>query len=144
MAMNMPYYLRNKDWYVKNKHGRDELTDKAPQKAKDSFIAYWGSDEKEKRSAFYFLSNEKWYIINKGVLSKGYGIPFSLTKDAPPEAEYSFAKYCENAGGEGNKMYFMTNPDWYRIDENGEYVLTGKATPAARASYSVIHPMVEF
>ena len=145
MSMGAPYYLRNKDWYTEDEHGRDKLTDKAPKKARDSFIACWGSDDPEKRSAFYFLSNEKWYVINKKVLKEGEGIPFYLTKKAPPEAEYSFIKYCENAGGDGDgRMYFMTNPDWYKIDENGEYVLTEKATPAAKASYFVIHPMVCF
>lgn len=51
-----PYFLSNKEWYIVNeKTARYELTDKAPQKAKESFEAYL-EDSKPKR------------ILKKGVV----------------------------------------------------------------------------
>ena len=52
-----PYYYKNREWYTTDKNGKDRLTDKAPKKARDSFIAYWSSSDPRKRSMFYFLSN---------------------------------------------------------------------------------------
>ena len=34
------YWKTNENWYRKNKDGQYELTEKAPQRAKDSFILY--------------------------------------------------------------------------------------------------------
>lgn len=39
--LDMPYFMQNKAWFEFDfKKGRYVLTDKAPQKAKDSYSAY--------------------------------------------------------------------------------------------------------
>ena len=43
-----PYFMENKDWYYYGvKTGRYKLTDKAPQKAVDSYNKYYKQLEKE-------------------------------------------------------------------------------------------------
>lgn len=134
----MPYYMTNKAWYTKDKNGKYHLTDKAPKKARDSFIAYWGSSDPRKRSMFYFLSNPEWYTVCLDIDKiKKYKGAFVLTEKAPPEAEWSLKEFRRNAGRNPRtgKWYFMTNRFWYTENKDGDYVLTDEATPAAKGSF---------
>lgn len=138
----LPYYMRNTEWYTVNEDGRDRLTDKAPKKARDSFILFWGSDDPAKRSKFYFLSNPEWYIVNLDIerIERGKRA-FKLTKKAPPEARWSYKLYYQydyskkEFGKENGKPYYMTNPHWYTAISYGKVQLTDAAPPEAKASY---------
>lgn len=128
------YFLKNEKWYTEDEDGKYHLTDKAPKKARNSYIEYYGSEDPKKRSPYYFLSNSKWYKINKTVLKgKKFGTVFELTSKAPPEAAYSWERYY--SGYSVDKPYFMRKKSWYTIDEQGKPVLTDKAPLAAWASY---------
>ena len=134
-----PYYYKNKEWYTTDKNGKYHLTDKAPKKARDSFIAWHGSDDPQKRKFFYFLSNPEWYTVCLDIdkIRENRGRAFELTKKAPPEARYSYWKYFRYGSydSETNKWYFMTNRLWYTKTKDGDYMLTGEATPAAKGSF---------
>ena len=138
MTMLPPYYYKNREWYTRDENGKHHLTDKAPKKARDSFIVYWGSSDPRKRSIFYFLSNPEWYTVCFDIdkIKDAYGA-FHLTEKAPPEARWSIGKFYENGGRNPRtgKWYFMTNPRWYTKTKDGDYVLTDEATPAAKGSY---------
>ena len=133
-----PYYTKNKEWYTIDKNGKPHLTGKAPKKARDSFIEYWGSDDPKKRSIFYFLSNPKWYTVDlefyKNRNARG---AFKLTEEAPPEAVWSYKQYyaCDGRSPKTGKRYFIKNRSWYTKNKNGDYKLTDEATPAAKGSY---------
>ena len=138
MSMISPYYLTNKEWYTTDNNGKDHLTDKAPKKARDSFIEFWGSDDPKKRSIFYFLSNPKWYTIDlKFYKNKDALGAFKLTEEAPPEAKWSRRQYYAREGRspKTGKWYFMKNRRWYTKNKDGDYELTDEATPAAKGSY---------
>lgn len=57
MILREPYFLKNKEWYIENKDLPDflggkskrkyELTDKAPQKAIDSYKRFYEEIEQE-------------------------------------------------------------------------------------------------
>ena len=135
-----PYYMKNKEWYTTDKNGEGHLTDKAPKKARDSFIEWNGSDDPKKRSIFYFLSNPKWYTVDwnfyKNRREELSGRAFHLTEEAPPEAVWSYEQYYARAGfTKTGKRYFMKNRRWYTKNKDGEYKLTDEATPAAKGSY---------
>lgn len=137
-----PYYLKNKEWYTKDENGNDVLTDKAPKKARDSFIEFWGSDDPEKRSMFYFLSNPEWYTINPDISSIHKGKrAFKLTRKAPPEARFSYKLYytrqgCKRVFGmENGKPYYLTDPRWYTFSSDCGFQFTEAAPPAAVASF---------
>ena len=135
---SMPYYMQNKEWYTWDKNGKERLTDKAPKEARDSFIEWNGSDDPKKRSIFYFLSNPKWYTVDlKYYKNEDAHGAFKLTREAPPEAKWSRRQYyaCEGRSPKTGKWYFMKNRSWYTKNKNGDYVLTDKATLAAKGSY---------
>lgn len=134
----MPYYLTNKEWYTTDKNGKDHLTDKAPKKARDSFIEFWGSNDPKKRSIFYFLSNPKWYTVDlKFYKNRNTFGAFKLTEEATPEAVWSYREYYEHGGRtlKTGKWYFMKNRRWYTKNKDGDYELTEEATLAAKGSY---------
>lgn len=134
----MPFYENNKEWYTVDENGKARLTDKAPKRARDSFIAWHGSDDPRKRSIFYFLHNPAWYTVDLDFYKKKYKEgAFELTKKAPPEAVWSRRQYYAHDGIDPNsgKWYFMTNRLWYTKTKGGDYVLTDKAIPAAKGSF---------
>lgn len=133
--MIIPYFLKNKKWFTYGEDGKYHLTNKAPQKARDSYVEYYGSKDPKKRHPYYFLSNPKWYKINKKVFKEKKGglvFAFYLTAKASPEAAYSYRMYYSGVC----KPYFMRKKSWYTKDETGMLVLTDKAPLAARASYA--------
>ena len=133
MTMLPPYYYKNKEWYTKDKNGKIRLTDKAPKKARDSFIAYWGSSDPRKRSIFYFLSNPEWYTVNVAAAKKGKRA-FKLTKKATVEAMWSYGHYYLSSVF-NEKPYYKRNKRWYTKDKQGHYILTKEAPPEAQANY---------
>ena len=135
MNMAMPYYMKNEEWYTTDKNGKNHrLTDKAPKKARDSFIEWNGSDDPKKRSIFYFLSNPEWYTVD---LENKRSLVFWTTKKTPPEAVWSYREYYGHGccTPKTRKWYFMTNRRWYTKNKDGDYELTDEATPAAKGSY---------
>ena len=40
MTIPMPYFMKNKEWYTKDKEGHYTLTDKAPPEARESLKEY--------------------------------------------------------------------------------------------------------
>ena len=43
--VDMPYFLTNEEWYYEDKYGIYQLTDKAPQKAIDSYNEFFDDTE---------------------------------------------------------------------------------------------------
>lgn len=43
--IDMPYFLTNEEWYYEDKNGIYQLTDKAPQKAIDSYNEFFDDTE---------------------------------------------------------------------------------------------------
>lgn len=130
----MPYFMKNSKWFTKDEKGNYHLTDKAPKKARKSYVAYFGSKDPKKRHPHYFLSNPKWFRINQKVFDgEGAEQAFELTSKAPPAAVYSYYSYYMHNHWEN--YYFLRKKSWYTTDETGKWVLTDKAPFLAQASY---------